>query len=100
MPTNEEAFEMCRGFAEFINNIYPGYVWQVGMMGDLVYVQNLSLNRKQGFRVPLKDIDIDGKVLMRAGGELLERYRLRRGKKEPDRVKALKRDITGNAIQP
>lgn len=98
LPTEQEAFDMCRGFAEFMNRLYPGYMWEVGMMSDIVYVRNLNLDKKAGFKLPLKDIDVDGRVLMRAGGELLERFRLKRGRKNVDAVRSLKRDIRGDAI--
>jgi len=99
-PTNEEAFAMCRGFAEALHIVYPGYLWQVGMIGDVVYVQNLNLSKKQGFKVPVHDIDPEGRVLMRAGGELLERYGCKRaGGRDEKQLRTLKRDIRGDALQ-
>lgn len=34
--------------------------------------------------------------VIRAGGELLERYRVTRGKADPDELAGLQRDFTGN----
>lgn len=96
MPSAIEAFEIAQGFANYIGAIYPGYRWLVQINGDVVSVINGNLHRGQGFRVPLANIDPEGKVLMRAAGELLERARLRRGKRDDDRLRALPRDITGN----
>ena len=99
-PTNQEAYELCQGFAQAMTSMYPGYLWQVGIRGDVVYVQNLDLNKKQGFSVPLKDIDVEGRVLMRAGGELLERFGCRRtGGRDERALRSLKRDIRGDALQ-
>ena len=99
-PTDQEGFEICRGLAEALHLVYPGYLWQVGMQGDLAYVQNLNLSKKQGFRAPLSWFDGDGKNLIRAGGELLERYGCKRthGRDEAQ-LRSLKRDIRGDAIQ-
>lgn len=99
-PTNQEAYELCQGFAQAMTIMYPGYLWQVGIRGDVVYVQNLDLNKKQGFSVPLKDIDVEGRVLMRAGGELLERFGCRRtGGRDERALRSLKRDLRGDALQ-
>lgn len=96
-PTDREAMDMCKGFGAFITALYPGYVWLVGMRDDMVHVQNMNLNKKQGFVMHLSDIDVDGKALMRAAGELLERYGMKRGKRGD--MSHLKRDIRGDAFQ-
>jgi hypothetical protein len=98
MPSDKEAFDMAQGFAEFIGTIYPGYLWRVQINGDLVTVINLNLQLGKGFRVPLADIDSEGKVLMRAAGELLERASLPRGRRDQNRLKDLPRDIKGNVL--
>lgn len=99
-PSDKEAYEICSGMATVLTTVYPGYLWQVGMQGDLVYVQNLNLNKKQGFRAPLSAFDVEGKLLMRAGGELLERFGCRRSHgRDENQLKSLKRDIRGDAVQ-
>lgn len=95
-PTPAQAYEMASGFAEFLGTIYPGHLWRVQINDDMVSVINLGLHRSRGFRVALQDIDLDGKVLMRAGGELLERGRVSRGKKNGNEFGALSRDFLGN----
>lgn len=98
MPSTKEAFAIAQGLAEYIGTLYPGYLWRVQINGDVVSVINLNLHRGQGFRLPMASIDPEGKVLMRAAGELLERARLRRGSRDEDRLKTLPRDIHGNVI--
>jgi len=98
MPTNPEAFQIAQGFAEFIGTVYPGYLWRVQINGDLVTVINLNLQLGKGFRVPLSQVDDEGKVLMRAAGELLERAALPRGRRDDDRLRSLPRDIRGNVV--
>ena len=98
-PTDQEAMEICKGMSEALSTIYHGYVWCVQIQQDVVSIINYSVNRSCGCRVPLSEIDVEGKVLMRLGGEILERYGLRRGKRDNDGLNRLHMDPRGNAIQ-
>ena len=97
MPTDQEALEICKAFTATLDMIYPGYIWQAGMNQDLVYIQCMSLNKQLGYRLPLKCFDVEGKVLMRIGGEILERFNMRRGKADQNAKRSLVRDIRGDA---
>ena len=99
MPTDQEASEICRGISEAISAIYPGYVWMAMIRGDLLSIVNMSITKKCGFSVPLSAVDPEGKLLMRAGGELLERHKIKRhGGRDLTGMQELKRDIRGNAV--
>lgn len=74
---------------------YPGYQWAVSVVKGVVQVRNLNLSGKWGFVLLTKDIDPDLKVVMRAGGEILERYRLKRGAYNEDAYNSLKFTPTG-----
>lgn len=88
--------------ADELQRHYPGHLWAVNINeeGGVMTVMNLALSGKWGFLLKLKTVqeDPDLKSVMRAGGELLERYRLRRGRYEPGAVGDMKRDWRGNAI--
>lgn len=90
---------MAKGMAEVLHRHYPGYLWGVNIGGGVVNVLNLSLSGKWGFTIKLPGqysaSDFDRQV-MRAGGELLERYRLARGRFDNDRHAELKTDFAGN----
>lgn len=71
-----------------LNEHYPGHQWATsadhatGMASvRLLYLDTLGINGKYGFQLHLKQLASDPgmKAVVRAGGELLERYRLRRG---------------------
>jgi len=98
VPTDKEAYEICNSFAFVLDKLYPGYLWQVGMQQDLVFIQNMSLNKAMGERLPLCEFDVDGKTLMRLGGSILERHYMKRGKRNEADFRGLKRDIQYNAI--
>jgi hypothetical protein len=72
----------------------------VDSTGGIASVYNLRLSGKWGFILKLRDIyGADGmKKVIRAGGELLERYRMRRGTFDVDAYAGLRTDFAGNHI--
>jgi hypothetical protein len=88
--------------AETLHKHYPGHLWAVNIdeEGGVITVMNLALSGKWGFLLKLKTVqeDPDLKSVMRAGGELLERYRLRRGGYRPGELSTLQRNFRGDAI--
>lgn len=90
---------MAKNMAEVLNRHYPGYLWAVNVQGSVVNVFNFALSGRWGFtlRIPeqFSASDFDRQV-MRAGGELLERYRLARGKFDEDKYARLRTDHAGN----
>lgn len=75
---------------------YPGYYWRVGInddrTGGVLYIMNMDINaalwggQPYGYVLKLKTVyqDPDLKCAMRAGGEILERARLFRGRNQGD----------------
>ena len=92
---------MAKEMAEALHSAYPGHLWAVTCDGEIGFadVRNLALSGNWGFRIKLDEIysgsQFKHKVLM-AGGELLERYRLRRGKFDADEYANLKTDFAGH----
>lgn len=79
--------EICKAVAGVLMRHYEGHVWHVGadsssnvMMIDikLNYPDKLGCLPKFGYK--LKIVGLTDEKIMRAGGELLERYRLARSK--------------------
>lgn len=97
IPPDLQRQAICDGFSFALDKLYPGYLWQVGMQQDVVFIQNMSLNTKKAFSLPLASFDINGKVLMRVGGEILERFKMQRGKRNQADFKSLIRDVSRNA---
>lgn len=80
--------------------LYPGWKWWVEcrISTGLVSVRNLDLDGSYGFYVPIAKIlhNPDSKLLMQAGGEILERYgQVRAGR--PMNIE-VDRDWKGEAI--
>jgi hypothetical protein len=93
---------MANVMATVLNKAYPGHLWAVNVdiAGGVVHIRNLFLSGRWGFVVKLADVqdDVENKQLMRAAGELLERYRLRRGAMNDAEYMGLNTDFAGNPI--
>jgi len=90
----------AKQMAEALHQHYPGHLWAVTCDGNtgMADVRNLALSGNWGFRLKLRDIYSASefkKEVMRAGGELLERYRLRRGVLNQDHYSTLETDFAG-----
>jgi len=82
---------------------YPGHFWHVdvNVRQGMINIHNLFLSGIWGFRIHLKGIhsasQIEHDVKM-AGGELLERYNMRRGSFNVDKWEGLPMDFSGQII--
>jgi hypothetical protein len=88
---------LARNMAETLNRHYPGHLWAVTCEGDkgIATVRNLRLSGRWGFILKLREMDKNMRCVMRAGGELLERYRLARRAFNQDHYEALPTDFAG-----
>lgn len=83
--TEMAAIRLASEVGDALHKAYPGHMWMVsteGKGGNVLNVQNMALSGKWGFALhahKLVDQDV-GKVAVRAGGELLERYRISRSR--------------------
>lgn len=97
--TQENALEfaLAKRVADKLHQKYPGFLWGVNAHGGIVEVRNISLSGEWGFILHQKDIqdDPDDKLAMRAGGEILERFQLARGRMNDDHYMSLKTDFAG-----
>lgn len=84
--------DVCLAVGEDLTKHYPGYPWMVGCNHEAGTLQiDLMVDkpphlRNYGYMLHISSVlGSDGqKKVMRAGGELLERYGLRRGWAHPD----------------
>jgi hypothetical protein len=93
---------MAKEMAEALHSHYPGHLWAVTCDGEtgMADVRNLLLSGNWGFRLRLPATysasEFRRRVVM-AGGELLERYRIKRGRLNPDDINNLRADFAGQA---
>jgi hypothetical protein len=91
---------MARQMAEALHATYPGHFWAVSCDGKtgMADVRNLALSGNWGFRLKLENIYSASqfkKDVLKAGGEILERYRLNRGRLNDDQLSDLPTDFAG-----
>jgi hypothetical protein len=94
---------IAKQLAECLNKHYPGHAWAVRSDAEqgVAFVFNLRLSGQWGFVLHLDDLINDPKMIMtiRAGGELLERYRLSRGALNETEYGDVQFDFKGEAIK-
>lgn len=97
-PTDAQAMDICCNVGAALRLMYPRYDWHVGINQDWLYILCVQLSTRQGMRLPLSAIDAEGKTLMRAAGELLERFNCNRVRAKESEIGSVRRDAYGNAI--
>ena len=96
-------FNTAKDMAEALHTAYPGHMWAVTCEGEkgVATVRNLALSGEWGFVLHLKDIYSASawkqKIIM-AGGELLERFKLRRGLADQEAIASIQNDFSGRSI--
>ena len=94
--------EIAKNVAECLQGLYPDHQWacNADLMGGVVHIYNLNLSGKWGFLMKVKDVIEDGwkKRIRDAGGELLERYNLSRGRLNIAQYEALPTNTFGEHI--
>lgn len=90
----------ARTMAEALHAAYPGHFWAVSCDGQKGFadVRNLALSGDWGFRIRLQGIYSASqfkKDVLKAGGEILERFHLSRGKLDDNQLSDLPVDYAG-----
>lgn len=96
-------FAMSRDVAERLHAKYPGHLWavQAQQAQGVMYVRNLMMSDRHAYVIHLAD-HASASDLMRkvdeAGGEMLERFRMARGRIDWDAVDAAEKTARGHLI--
>lgn len=92
---------MMRDASDRLTTMYPGYLWAVAVEGSVMNVWCANIPTRYGYTIKIPAIysaswlDVE---LMRAGGEILERYSQSRSKRATMDPSLLRRDARGQAI--
>lgn len=92
---------MARDAAEVLHAHYPGWLWGVNINGSVMDIRCLDVSGAYGYTLHIPAIYSASefkKNVMRAGGEILERYRQRTGALDPQRLSDAKRDFRGALV--
>lgn len=88
----------ARIYGEHLHKKYPGHGWAVNVNGGVANVFNLMFDGNWGFRIKVDDIDSHLVAITKAGGELLERYNLPRGRAKECEYRNMARDFAGRPV--
>ena len=96
-------FAIARDMAEILHAIYPDHAWAVTCESDkgIATVRNLALAGNWGFVLKLADLYSAAswkKMVVRAAGEVLERFHLRRGRADAAALASLDHDFSGRTL--
>lgn len=91
---------MAKQIADVLGRHYPNHPWMVHVNGKqgIAVIRNRMLSGQWGYVLKLKDVisatDLDAKA-MKAGGEILERFRLKRGQFNGEHWAGLPTNVAG-----
>lgn len=96
-------FNMAKTLAERLHATYPNHLWGVNVEGrtGLITIRNLALAGNWGFVLRLKDVYSMSSLeadAVRGAGEVLERFRMARGKFDADQWSSLPTDFAGRLL--
>jgi len=81
-PVSGAGQTLCRNLIARLEQVYPAFAgaWRVAINepGGIIEVTNMMLSGRMGFIMHIAKIDPEGRKVVRAAGELLERYRIAR----------------------
>lgn len=82
---------LAKDMADVLNTQYPGHLWAVNVDGKqgMADIRNLALSGDWGYRLRIVtnfSASEFRKRVIRAGGEILERFGQRRGAMDDDRI--------------
>jgi len=101
---NPQEMDIAQDVTNVLGAAYPEHMWaaNVDIANGICTVYNLRLSGNWGFVLHLNKLLIDRKsavtLLKQSGGELLERYQIRRGKFDEDEYSQLHQDHAGILI--
>ena len=85
-----------------LNKYYPGYPWGAHVLNGRANIYNFAVSGNQGWAMNVDERDFSSSALehdlMKAGGECLERFGLRRKNIDYKQVAEMKRDRLRNPI--
>lgn len=94
---------LVKAMGDTLERHYPGWLWAIipDERGGVVAILSLRLSGEWGYRLKLTDVQGDPRVgmdkVMRAGGEILERFGVPRGTYRYDRWAAAPKDFVNMA---
>lgn len=99
-PTPAEYF-LSKRIAEVLMAHYPGHLWGVHVNRSVVNIKNMSLSGSHGYVLHIQKFrteDDFNRGVINAGGEILERFAVSRGRMRLDEITNLQRDFAKRPV--
>lgn len=103
--SQQDALDMAlaKDYADALNTAYPGHLWAINVQGaqGIATIHNLMLSGKYGYMLHLNkrySASEARKAVVMAGGEILERFKVSRGRMDEGKMNAMPVDFAGNPI--
>lgn len=100
-----EAYDMARSkdVAEALNAQYPGHLWAVRVQSrqGICTIHNMALSDQWGYVINVDKLFSASQLTAKAikgGGEILERFKVARGRVNDEVMDALPKDFAGRVI--
>lgn len=77
---NVSDYLMAKNCGEVLERHYPGWSWRVGCGKGVIRIHSPELDMQYGMLLHEDKVDAKYRLVIRAGGELLERYRMPRSR--------------------
>jgi len=94
--------KIAKDIAETLNVHYPNHAWAVNadVKQGIVVIYNNRLSGEMGFLLHMADLINDHamKLVIKSGGEFLERYNIARGEFKERDLFSLKKDFKGDFL--
>lgn len=95
------AVVLAKDIADYLERAYPGWLWALGVdsKGGIVTIRSLRLSGEWGYVLKLDWVQHDPvvrrRLVLAAGGEIIERFGLRPGPYRHEMVGMIARDLAG-----
>jgi len=96
-------FGKSKEIGEALNNSYPGHLWAVRVQSKqgIATIHNMALSDSWGYVIKLDNVYSASHLVKRgidAGGEILERFKVARGRVDNELMDALPKDFAGRVL--
>lgn len=93
---------LCKDTADLLVRHYPGFLWAVqpDQRGQIVNIFCLNFHDQYGYTILVAELDVDPqrRAVVKAGAEILRRFRYPGYRFDRDLANAVPRDFAGKAI--
>lgn len=100
-----EAYDLAKSkdIGEALNTAYPGHLWAVRVQSKqgIATIHNMALSDQWGYVIKLDNIYSGSHLIQRSmqgGGEILERFKVARGRVDNELMDALPKDFAGRVL--